>query len=156
MKESPPTGQMNSVDPLECSNRFGSGLGPIIDHKRIPSTKRTTRPTKKVHAAGFEPYNPLADPTKGDGVAEEEPLVVVVLLPAGESVPLTLPPSSLPKIGTLMLNFWQTSWKRVVKTDSSDIRQPGRLIKSIEPKKISRGTTTTTTTTEKERRNPFQ
>jgi hypothetical protein len=39
----------------------------------------------------------------------------VVLPGGGERVPLTLP-SSLPNIGTLMLSFWQTSWKRVVKT----------------------------------------
>jgi hypothetical protein len=48
--------------------------------------------------------------------------VVVVFPPAGETVPLLLsssPPSSLPRIGTLMLNFRQTSWKRVVKTNLS-------------------------------------
>jgi hypothetical protein len=81
---------------------------------------RNPRPAESVHIDWAELDDLLADPTKGEGTAEEEPLAAVVVLPAGESVLLAAPPSSssLPKIGTLMLNFWQTSWKRVVKTKS--------------------------------------
>jgi hypothetical protein len=79
---------------------------------------RMTRPTNTVHVARFEPYNPFADPEKGGGTAEEEVLVAMVSLPVDEWVPLILP-SSLPKIGALMLSFRQTSWKRVVKTNLS-------------------------------------
>jgi hypothetical protein len=78
---------------------------------------RTTRPVNsECHATWVEPRIPLAEPAKGEGTTEEEePLVPVLLSPVGESVPL-LPAPSLPKTGTLILNFRQTSWKRVVKT----------------------------------------
>lgn len=40
-----------------------------------------------------------------------------MLLVGGRVTLAPLPPPSLPKIGTLILNFRQTSWKRVVKTN---------------------------------------
>ena len=50
---------------------------------------RNPRPAESVHIDWAELDDLLADPTKGEGTAEEEPLAVVVVLPdGGESVPL--------------------------------------------------------------------